>query len=262
MKCIKCKREIESNTEFCPYCGAKQKRNGKGRIKKIIITILALAVGGTCGRIMGYFSASAFNNASEEQSAKTEDFLEETDSLEESSTDLNEEKTENSDVNDTQEESEYSKFFSERGVMEPFYGLEIASLGQYTESFVKESETNSFSTLDFTYNEDDVITEQVEGLYIQVNSDEEKDAWISEMKKMYDSYNDLEFCTVTYNDSASMAYIKGEPFYISVEFKFTDLDNIVNVNTLKELLEMDGNGLISMKLTEENLLSQGWIKKP
>ena len=82
------------------------------------------------------------------------------------------------------------------------------------------------------------------------------------MKKMYDSYNDLEFCTVTYNDSASMAYIKGEPFYISVEFKFTDLDNIVNVNTLKELLEMDGNGLISMKLTEENLLSQGWIKKP
>ena len=82
MKCIKCKREIESNTEFCPYCGAKQKKNGKGRIKKIIITILALAVGGTCGRIIGYFSASAFNNTSKEQSAKTEDFLEETDSLE------------------------------------------------------------------------------------------------------------------------------------------------------------------------------------
>ena len=146
--------------------------------------------------------------------------------------------------------------------MEPFYGLEIASLGQYTESFVKESETNSFSTLDFTYNEDDVITEQVEGLYIQVNSDEEKDAWISEMQKIYEVYNDWEFCTITYNDNASILHKDGDPFYISVEFKFTDLDNIVNVNTMKELIEMDGNGLISMKLTEEDLLSQGWIKKP
>lgn len=262
MKCIQCGREIESSAEYCPYCGRKQKKNTNGRFKKIIIALLAIIVGGTCGRIIGYFSASAFNNKSGEQSVKTENFSEETDQSEEENTDLGEKKTKSSDTDNPQEESEYSKFFSERGVMEPFYGLEIASLGQYTESFVKESETNSFSTLDFTYNEDDVITEQVEGLYIQVNSDEEKDAWISEMKKMYDSYNDLEFCTVTYNDSASMAYIKGEPFYISVEFKFTDLDNIVNVNTLKELLEMDGNGLISMKLTEENLLSQGWIKKP
>lgn len=262
MKCIKCGRDIESNEEYCPYCGRKQKKNTKGRFKKIIIALMAIIVGGTCGRIIGYFSASAFNDKSEEQSAKTEDLLEETDSLEESSTDFNEEKIENSDANDTQEESEYSKFFSERGVMEPFYGLEIASLGQYTESFVKESETNSFSTLDFTYNKDDVITEQVEGLYIQVNSNEEKEAWISEMKKMYEVYSDWEFCTITYNDNTSILHKEGDPFYISVEFKFTDLDNIVNVNTMKELIEMDGNGLISMKLTEESLLSQGWIKKP
>lgn len=262
MKCIKCGREIESNEEYCPYCGRKQKKNTKGRFKKIIIVLLAVIVGGTCGRIIGYFSASAFNNKSEEQSVKIEDFLEKTDQSEEVNTGLGEKKTKNSDTDNTQEESEYSKFFSERGVMEPFYGLEVASLGQYTASFVKESETNSFSTLDFTYNEDDVITEQVEGLYIQVNSAEEKDAWISEMQKMYEVYSDWEFCTITYNDNASILHKEGDPFYISVEFKFTDLDNIVNVNTMKELIEMEGNGLISMKLTEEDLLSQGWIKKP
>ena len=67
MKCIKCGREIESNAEYCPYCGRKQKKNTNGRFKKIIIALLAIIVGGTCGRIIGYFSASAFNNKSEEQ---------------------------------------------------------------------------------------------------------------------------------------------------------------------------------------------------
>jgi len=65
MKCIKCKRKLDKNSEFCPNCGTPVNKDKSGKVAFIVIIIIllfiVLFIGGMYG-LFSYIFAKAKNN--------------------------------------------------------------------------------------------------------------------------------------------------------------------------------------------------------
>ena len=65
MKCIKCKRKLDKNSDFCPNCGTPVSKDKSGKVALIVLIIIvvlfALFIGGLFG-IISYTLSKAKNN--------------------------------------------------------------------------------------------------------------------------------------------------------------------------------------------------------
>lgn len=151
----------------------------------------------------------------------------------------------------SQVNSEYAEVFSSRNIVEPPSSFVMLQ----SESFVYVDESFGIEKVEYGY-DGDTVEAMVSTIYVSIAdyTEQQKNELDTLMKEAYSVYEKLDFCTVSYSD-------EGDYYVIITDFE--ELDNLENVYALSDAGDMldSGDSLISMKKTEKNLLSSGYIKK-
>lgn len=128
--------------------------------------------------------------------------------------------------------------------------------GMDSSNFVGIDEENAvIHCMDFGH-QGNLVLSLSETIYYFIDgyTDSEREILDSDMRSGYAEYESLSFCSVTYD--------MNDQYYI-VRLEFTNLDEVENYQKMIEIdMIEEGTIAISMELTEESLLSQGYQKKP
>ena len=142
---------------------------------------------------------------------------------------------------------EYNKIFLNANIThtKTFFGMETANFVFEQDEFI--------ICEDYGF-EGDVVKQWCETIYIPVSgkSDEVRAELEKAMKAEFASLEELNCCTIVYN--------MGEDWF-EVIGNFTDVDKAENYGELYDIQYITVNSFVSMHLTEESLLEQGYVKK-
>lgn len=256
MICKHCGTQNPDNTRICKQCGmpleestaqnpVKQEesknKTSKNVMKKksllliIGIPLLAYVIGQAAGKKLGENMSGGSNSSTP---------------------------VENSVEDDTQKEDnpEYTKIFTDRGIIKPL----TITLGMSNASFAKvevsEEGLETIDCFDIAYDAaTDVISNCTEYLYMDVSSytQEELESLDTAMQEEFQGYEG-ENVTVTCGRDTFASYYR-----VCLEYK-----NLEDEDVVKSLEEQGaisttgtGTGALSFTVTENSLLSQGYIKK-
>lgn len=119
--------------------------------------------------------------------------------------------------------------------------------------FVSESEEGTVEKLEFGY-EGDLIKEMVNVVYLPMGAytEEEKAGIDAAMKETFSPYEAYDFVTIDYQ--------MGNLYYV-LTLRCTDLEDMDNIKVMQEMGFTEDDSLLSMKVTEEGLLKNGYIKR-
>ena len=146
--------------------------------------------------------------------------------------------------------ADYAAIFESYGIVD----VDAPMPGMDSESYVMDNGMG-ISKLQFGVS-GELIREMVETVYYDVSdyTEEELGLLESQMDDLILSYQDLDFCSVT-------TEMQGDFYFIQVHL--TDLQELENVEKLTELgiATAEAGQLLSISVTEESLLSTGYVKK-
>lgn len=162
---------------------------------------------------------------------------------------------------DTQKEDnpEYTKIFTDRGIIKPSYIVFGKSTASYAKVAVDEYDMESIDCYDVAYDKaSGVISSMISSQYLDISSYTEEQVEIFETT-LQEEVNAIqgENCTVTLEN-------RNPYYYLSIEYKNLDDENVVNSFVEQGALESTGEengGLFGITPTEEGFLSDGYIKK-
>lgn len=241
MFCSNCGTQLPDNTKFCTNCGAMQtisinvetnnaavpsaepaqKPKKKANIWIIIAVIVVAFLAGKL--ISGSFTSDTDTTTSYSQSS--------------------EEPTQSLNVN-----PEYEAIFEDTYIIHArtFFLKDTAS-------FACKLDNGIIMCADYGY-KNDLVSEWVEVVYVPIDGydDYAKEELKKTVQAEFAGLENLSFCSVEYNMSAS---------YFSAIVTFSDMDKVENCRTLYDRNYLTTNTLISMSATEQQLLSDGFVKK-
>lgn len=259
MFCEKCGKEIADNVKFCPSCGNDRsmtyhnftsgnssntvvenrndasKEKSKKKKNNVLIVLFAVVACGLFGR---FVIAPAMLSGSDEKNFSTEP-----------SNQFQFEEIPDNAVSLLN--PEYSEIFADNGIAD----LDTTFRGLESDAYVIQTTEGAVEKIEFGY-EDDIVQEMVSTMYFPISnlSEEEIKDFETELKSYCSPLEKLGFCKVTHT--------RMNKFYcITVAVK--GLDETENVEALAEtefFSNMSGL-IISMELTEEELLDEGYVKK-
>ncbi len=233
MYCKKCGKEIPEGNQFCTNCGTPlagdtqgsppQKARKGGWLRMLLVMVICVTISTLLPKL--------FLNSAPKLPDIEDDGV----------------------INPA-----YSSTFSERFVVPPF----TAFLGEKTASYVKvlSDDPNTLDNIEFAY-EDGIVTDMCETLYVAVNDfDEATKALVHEtILADLKAYEAIPSCSVSYNLGAT-AY--------TYTILTKDLDD---TDMLQQCLqagivsvaqgEQEKTAYLGIKMTEDNLLSSGYIKR-
>lgn len=275
MYCPKCGEQIAEDAHFCCYCGTqltqtsqqqatqyqyqnsshdypnaqtitKQPNKGKQKIiVSVAIAIVAVSLGCVIGKTVIAPAMSNNGNSDTDKANSYETTITATESY-----------NSNNEISDittpTMASKEYEQIFSSRAIVDSppaFNMLESTAFAKVDDGMVEK--------LEFGYEkETDIVKEMENTLYYPIGelTDGQKNDFDAMMKAEFADIEKLDFCEIDYNIGLN---------YYRITVTFKNLDNLDNANTIYEIENLiDNKGtLISMKKTEENLLSNGYVKK-
>lgn len=238
MFCSNCGTQLPDNTKFCTNCGAMQtisinvETNNaaapsaepaqKPKKKANIWIIIAVVV-------VALFVGKLIANPSVLSDEPTNASSQET--------------TQSADVNPAYE-----------AIFEDTYIIHARTFFlKDTASFACKLDNGIIMCADYGY-KNDLVSEWVEVVYVPIDGydDSAKEELKKTVQAEFAGLEGLNFCSVEYNTSAS---------YFSVIVTFSDMDKVENCRTLYERNYLTTNTLISMSATEQQLLSDGFVKK-
>lgn len=253
-------------------------KNGKKIIISVAVVVIALLVGKLIGSVVIVPSLSDDTDTDSSYTSSTEsddvdnrsddDTSSDTDTNTDENTDINEDTDTDTDTysngiqndNETSSNSsssavnsEYTEIFSSRNIVDGVEGFLMLD----SATFAKVDEIGMIDKLEYGY-DGDVVKEMVNTIYFPISdyTEAQKNELDTTIKEEFSELENLNCCTMSYNT--------GNNYYV-ITVKFTDLDNLDNVQALQELDEITmygpSNSLISMKNTEESLLADGYVKK-
>ena len=255
MICKHCGTQNPDNTRICKQCGmpleestaqnpvkqeeSKNKTSKNVMKKKSLLLIigsplLAYVIGQAAGKKLGE-NMSGGSNSSTPVETSVED--------------------------DTQKEDnpEYTKIFTDRGIIKPSYIVLGKSTASYAKVEVNEYDMESIDCYDVAYDKaSGVISSMISSQYLDISSYTEEQVEIFETT-VQEEVNDIqgENCTVTIEN-------RHPYYYLSIEYKNLDDENVMNSFIEQGALETTGvgnGGLFGITPTEEGFLSDGYIKK-
>ncbi len=256
MICKHCGTQNPDNTRICKQCGmpleestaqnpVKQEesknKTSKNVMKKksllliIGIPLLAYVIGQAAGKKLGE-NMSGGSNSSTPVETSVED--------------------------DTQKEDnpEYTKIFTERGIIKP----SMLVLGKDSASYAKVGVTDegleTIDCIDIAYDADTgIISNLTDVGYIDVSSftQEELESVETEIQEAFQGYEGENF-SATFEGETLNSYYK-----FCLEYKNLEDEDVVKNFVDQGLLTLTGTGtgVLDITLTENSLLSQGYIKK-
>ena len=256
MICKHCGTQNPDNTRICKQCGmpleestaqnpVKQEesknKTSKNVMKKksllliIGIPLLAYVIGQAAGKKLGE-NMSGGSNSSTPVETSVED--------------------------DTQKEDnpEYTKIFTERGIIKP----SMLVLGKDSASYAKVGVTDegleTIDCIDIAYDADTgIISNLTDVGYIDVSSftQEELESVETEIQEAFQGYEGENF-SATFEGETLNSYYK-----FCLEYKNLEEEDVVKNFVDQGLLTLTGTGtgVLDITLTENSLLSQGYIKK-
>lgn len=271
--CPKCGEQIAEDAQFCYYCGtpltqssqqqATQSKNSsfdytnaqtitnqpkKGK-RKVIVSVAAAIVAVALGSLIGkYVLAPAMlsnGNSDKDKANSYETTITATESY-----------NSNNEISDittpTMASKEYEQIFSSRAIVDSppaFNMLESTAFAKVDDGMVEK--------LEFGYEkETDIVKEMENTVYYPIGelTDGQKNDFDAMIREEFADMEKLDFCEIDYNIGYN---------YYCITATFKNLDNMDNANAVYEIENLiDNKGkLISMKKTEENLLSNGYVKK-
>ena len=271
MYCLNCGKPVQDGTPNCPSCGAPMGANPSSNPNpyanvnpsgyvpqpsppspKGSKNIKALIVGITVGVLVSILTKYALMPALFEKNTDT-DTTSSAVSQEEESSDSKDAASEDSSSDETSSisDTDYYSIFSNRDIVHisaVFPNLETASFVGVDE------EIGMVDCMEFGYKAD-LILALTETCYLSLEgyTEDERSFLDEDMRAAYAEYEEYDFCTMTYDMTNS---------YYVIRFEFTDLDKPENCQKLIEwgLLE-ENTILISLRESEKNLLSEGYVKK-
>ena len=163
---------------------------------------------------------------------------------------------------DTQKEDnpEYTKIFTERGIIKP----SMLVLGKDSASYAKVGVTDegleTIDCIDIAYDADTgIISNLTDVGYIDVSSftQEELESVETEIQEAFQGYEGENF-SATFEGETLNSYYK-----FCLEYKNLEDEDVVKNFVDQGLLTLTGTGtgVLDITLTENSLLSQGYIKK-
>ena len=256
MICKHCGTQNPDNTRICKQCGmpleestaqnpVKQEesknKTSKNVMKKksllliIGIPLLAYVIGQAAGKKLGE-NMSGGSNSSKTVETSVED--------------------------DTQKEDnpEYTKIFTERSIIKP----SMLVLGKDSASYAKVGVTDegleTIDCIDIAYDADTgIISNLTDVGYIDVSSftQEELESVETEIQEAFQGYEGENF-SATFEGETLNSYYK-----FCLEYKNLEDEDVVKNFVDQGLLTLTGTGtgVLDITLTENSLLSQGYIKK-
>lgn len=275
MYCSKCGKQIAEDAQFCYYCGTqltqtsqqqatqyqyqnssydypnaqtitKQPKKGKRKIiVSVVVAIVAVSLGSVIGKTIFAPAMTSNKNLDTEKANSYETTITVTENYNNSS--------EVSDsANPPMANKEYEQIFSSRAIVDTpaaFLMLDSAAFAKVDGGMVEK--------LEFGYEaETDMVKEMVNTAYYPIGelTEEQKNDFDAMIREEFADMEKLDFCEIDYNIGYN---------YYCITATFKNLDNMDNANAVYEIENLiDNKGkLISMKKTEENLLSSGYVKK-
>ena len=256
MICKHCGTQNPDNTRICKQCGmpleestaqnpVKQEesknKTSKNVMKKksllliIGIPLLAYLIGQAAGKKLGENMSGGSNSSTT---------------------------VENSVEDDTQKEDnpEYTKIFTERSIIKP----SMLVLGKDSASYAKVGVTDegleTIDCIDIAYDADTgIISNLTDVGYIDVSSftQEELESMETEIQEAFQGYEGENF-SATFEGETLNSYYK-----FCLEYKNLEDEDVVKNFVDQGLLTLTGTGtgVLDITLTENSLLSQGYIKK-
>lgn len=240
--CKQCGMPLEENTAQNPVKQEESKnKTSKNVMKKksllliIGIPLLAYVIGQAAGKKLGE-NMSGGSNSSTPVETSVED--------------------------DTQKEDnpEYTKIFTERGIIKP----SMLVLGKDSASYAKVGVTDegleTIDCIDIAYDADTgIISNLTDVGYIDVSSftQEELESVETEIQEAFQGYEGENF-SATFEGETLNSYYK-----FCLEYKNLEDEDVVKNFVDQGLLTLTGTGtgVLDITLTENSLLSQGYIKK-
>ena len=240
--CKQCGMPLEENTAQNPVKQEETKnKTSKNVMKKksllliIGIPLLAYVIGQAAGKKLGE-NMSGGSNSSTPVETSVED--------------------------DTQKEDnpEYTKIFTERGIIKP----SMLVLGKDSASYAKVGVTDegleTIDCIDIAYDADTgIISNLTDVGYIDVSSftQEELESVETEIQEAFQGYEGENF-SATFEGETLNSYYK-----FCLEYKNLEDEDVVKNFVDQGLLTLTGTGtgVLDITLTENSLLSQGYIKK-
>ena len=240
--CKQCGMPLEENTAQNPVKQEETKnKTSKNVMKKksllliIGIPLLAYVIGQAAGKKLGE-NMSGGSNSSTPVETSVED--------------------------DTQKEDnpEYTKIFTERSIIKP----SMLVLGKDSASYAKVGVTDegleTIDCIDIAYDADTgIISNLTDVGYIDVSSftQEELESVETEIQEAFQGYEGENF-SATFEGETLNSYYK-----FCLEYKNLEDEDVVKNFVDQGLLTLTGTGtgVLDITLTENSLLSQGYIKK-
>ena len=256
MICKHCGTQNPDNTRICKQCGmpleestaqnpVKQEesknKTSKNVMKKksllliIGIPLLAYVIGQAAGKKLGE-NMSGGSNSSTPVETSVED--------------------------DTQKEDnpEYTKIFTERGIIKPSMLVLGKDSASYAKVGVTDEGLDTIDCIDIAYDADTgIISNLTDVGYIDVSSftQEELESVETEIQEAFQGYEGENF-SATFEGETLNSYYK-----FCLEYKNLEDEDVVKNFVDQGLLTLTGTGtgVLDITLTENSLLSQGYIKK-
>lgn len=271
MFCISCGKEIPENSTFCKYCGATQQaaeptpeptpepqqqyhyeapKNAindiakKDKKKKNVILIVCIVI-----VVLAFIGKMAQGSGeSKDDTASAPDPIVTDTTAEPSEPEVSDEPTV-----DEADNADYIKIFRDRNIV----NTPPVFMAKNTASFAKVEDDGSVDCLQFGYDENDIISDFEQTKYVDISgmSDSERAEMDQNVKAKLVDFEGLDFVKAEGNISSN---------YYILYCKISKLDDENNLATAKArgLVDTTGSGkYISMAITENNLLGEGYIKK-
>lgn len=277
MFCSNCGREISEGSAFCSNCGSALKPDVKtdeipvsaqpvppakakaknNKLVPIIIGIAAFVVG---SGVIAPMIAESFQQDSDDYGYSDEDYdddfsFDDDEYVTQGDSDdaYSQDDSTYSDENySSSSGSEYERIFSSNSIIDS----PALFLGLNTAEFVIQQD-GGIEKIAYGYN-GDLIKYETHTVYVSLfgATDEDKAKVINQVQAKGSQLDALDFCTVTYNETSD---------YFIMTTEFSNLDNTNNIKTLCDMgffdVSYSQDAILSMKYTENTLLSQGYAKK-
>ena len=269
MFCQKCGNQLPDNANFCAACGAKQQivenavpapevvqaqpveqvqqvqqmqeiQKPKKKKPHILITIVVVL----CAFLLGKFVIAPSMVSNLEDSDDDTNYQSSFQS--ENNNEIN--TPTSSNLSSNVSNGAYEAVFEDSNIVhfEFFFGMD-------TNNYAKKLDTGVIYCADYGY-KNGIVKKWVETVYVPLTgvSNDQKNQLENQFKTQYASLDALNCCSVKYETSAN---------YFTVKITFTDVDKPENYKELFNAKLSNTNSVISMSLTEKNLLDTGLVKK-
>ncbi len=275
-KCVKCGKVYNDAGNFCASCGGqlvfveqaapvnnnvnpnfqnniqpnnatpKQKKEKKLDGKKVAITVAVCFVAALIGRGVGenIIAPSYMKDDDTPQTTVNNNYNYDDDKDIDTDND-------SSYVSDSTDNPAYTKIFTDRLIIK----LPAWFLTDDTSSYAKVESDGSINYMDYGHS-DDVIEYMTQGIYYPIEglTEEEVAGLENEMKSLVAQYSALNCCEVSTSRLNN---------YLLITVEAENINNKVAINELYSvgLVKTANADYLSMKITEESVLADGFVKK-